>query len=79
MALKLSCDCCDCPVKDADAETIGRYDPIVCCVECAAKVRALEAAERALHADLVRDFEAKRADLRADAKAKGLARLPDEE
>ena len=79
MATRLVCDCCACDVTDADAETIGRYDPVVACTACAAKVHALAAAERTLHADLVRTFEAGRAKLRANAKAAGLRRLPDEE
>lgn len=79
MATRLICDACDCAVKDAEAETIGRYDPVVCCPECATKIHALAAAERAAHAELVRGYEATIARLRAAAKADGLARLPDDD
>lgn len=78
MATLTICDGCVCHLKDADATTVGRYDPCVFCPDCAAKWRAYEAEERAAHAAVVRDFEATRARLRAAIKAAGLARLPDD-
>lgn len=78
MATKLCCDGCDCDMKDADATTVGRYDPCIFCPDCLAKWRVYEAQERAAHAGAVKMFEAARAALRGDLTAAGLARLPDE-
>lgn len=79
MATRTFCDGCSAECGDADLTTVGRYDPVVFCADCLTKWRAHEAAERAMHAEIVRDFEAKRAALRVVAKANGLARLPDED
>ena len=78
MAILTICDGCACGLKDGDVTTVGRYDPCVFCPDCAAKWRVYEAQERALHAEIVKSFENQRAQLRADLKAAGLARLPDE-
>ena len=79
MATKTFCDGCAGECGDGAVTTLGRYDPAVYCAHCCEAYRALEAAERALHAQLVRAFEATRATLRAEAKTAGLMRLPDEE
>lgn len=79
MATRSFCDGCSGECADAGLTTVGRYDACVFCPDCLTAYRALEAAERTLHVQLVRDFEVQRAKLRADAKAAGLARLPDEE
>mgnify|MGYP001572622104 CR=1 FL=1 len=79
MATLTVCDGCACALKDADVTTVGRYDPCEFCPDCAAKWRVYEAQERALHAEIVKSFEAQRAALRGDLKAAGLVRLPDED
>ena len=58
--------------------SVGRYDSAIFCPDCLAKWRVYEAQERALHVEIVKSFETQRAQLRADLKAAGLARLPDE-
>jgi len=78
MGVKSFCDGCDHACGDADLTTVGRYDPCVFCQDCLAKWRVYEAQERTAHAGMVRQFETLRAQLRADLKAAGLARLPDE-
>ncbi len=78
MAILTVCDGCACALKDGDVTTVGRYDPCVFCKDCAATWRVYEAQERALHVEIVKSFERQRAQLRADLKAAGLARLPDE-
>ena len=64
MATLTICDGCSTPLKDSEATTVGRYDPCVFCADCLAVWRAHETAERAAHAQLVRDFEAWRANAR---------------
>ena len=65
MATRTFCDGCSTECGDADLTTVGRYDPVVFCHDCLATWREYEAAERARHAQLVRDFEGWRREARA--------------
>ena len=70
MATRTFCDGCATECGDADLTTVGRYDPVVFCADCLTAWKEYEAAERARHAQLVRDFEGWRKDARAAMKGK---------